>query len=119
MNKTMAGYHILMILSAIDFRFDARADNIIRSYLLQEFPFHVSLDREMAIISNLKYTEWENHFLKAIDDFYEDSTYPERINLINFAQQLCQADDVITSSENYYLNLLYKSWSNKDKDIIV
>ena len=61
MNKTMAGYHILMILSAVDFRFSPHEDIVIRDYLVQEFPFHVSLDREMLIISNLKPDEWELH----------------------------------------------------------
>lgn len=110
MNKTMAGYHILMILSAVDFRFNDQEDVVIRDYLVQEFPFHVSLDREMAIISNLRQDEWEPHFIKAVDDFYDDSTPAERIKLLDFAVQLCKADQVITQEENHYLNILFESW---------
>jgi hypothetical protein len=114
MNKTMAGYHILMILSAVDFRFKVEEDIVIREYLVHEFPFQVSLDREMAIISNLKHDEWESHYLKAIDDFYDDSTKEERLKLLDFAVQLCKADHVITKTENHYLNLLFEAWEPQD-----
>lgn len=110
MNKTMAGYHILMILSAVDFRFNAHEDVVIRDYLVHEFPFQVSLDREMTIISNLKPEDWEKHYTKAIDDFYDDSTKDERMKLIDFAIKLCKADNVITKTENQYLNMLFEAW---------
>lgn len=106
----MAGYHILMILSAVDFRFNAQEDVVIRDYLVHEFPFQVSLDREMAIISNLKPEDWEKHYTKAIDDFYDDSTKDERMKLIDFAVKLCKADDVITKTENRYLDMLFEAW---------
>ncbi|WP_344822947.1 hypothetical protein [Rurimicrobium arvi] len=110
MNKTMAGYHILMILSAVDFRFNPNEDIVIRDYLLHEFPFHVNLDKQMATISNLKPDEWESHYIKAIEDFYDDSTEQERLKLLDFAMQLCKADSVITKTENHYLNLLFEAW---------
>lgn len=109
-NKTIAGYHLLMILSAVDFRISYHEDRVIREYLVAEFPFHVNLDREMAIISNLRPEEWEAHFLKMMDDFYDDATEEERKNLINFAIELTKADNVITKEENYYLNLLFENW---------
>ncbi|MEI8278118.1 MAG: TerB family tellurite resistance protein [Bacteroidota bacterium] len=109
-NKTIAGYHLLMILSAVDFRISYNEDRVIRVYLVEEFPFRVNLDREMAIISNLKPEEWEAHFLKMMDDFYDDATEDERKNLINFAIELTKADNVITMEENYYLNLLFENW---------
>lgn len=114
MNKTMAGYHILMILSAVDYRFHAEEDVVIRDYLVQEFPFHVSLDREMSIISNLKPEEWEKHFHKVVDDFYDDSTHQERLKLLDFAIQLCKADNVITPTENKFLNILFEAWEPQD-----
>lgn len=114
MNKTIAGYHLLMILSAVDFRVGAKEDEVIRSYLVHEFPFRVNLDREMAIISNLKPDEWEKHFHKAMDDFYDDATEAERNNLLDFALQLTKADNVITKEENYYLNLLFENWKPEE-----
>ena len=110
MNKTIARYHLLMILSAVDFRVGAAEDRIIRDYLVQEFPFHVNLDREMEVISNLRPDEWEPHFLKVMDDFYDDATEAERRSLLDFAIRLTKADNVITREENRYLNMLFEAW---------
>ena len=110
MNKTIAGYHLLMILSAVDFRISGEEDMVIRQYLVTEFPIHVNLDRQMEVISRLKPDEWENHFRKAMDDFYDDATEEERKHLIRFALLLAKADNVITKEENYYLNLLFEHW---------
>ncbi len=111
LNKTIAGYHILMILSAVDHRFHAEEDKVIRDYLVEEFPFRVNLDNQMAVISNLRPEEWESHFLKAMDDFYDDATEAERHSLLQFALELSRADQVITKEENHYLNLLFQHWS--------
>ncbi len=110
MNKTIAGYHLLMILSAVDFRLHIEEENIIREYLYQEFPFHVNLDKQMEIISNLRHDEWEPHFIKCLDDFHDDSTEAERNNLLQFAIQMAKADEVITHTENHYLQLLFEAW---------
>ena len=109
-NKTIAGYHLLMILSAVDFRFNPQEDMVIREYLEQEFPIYVNLDREMDKISVLTPDDWEPHFLKYMDDFYDDATEEERYNLIEFAVALTKADNVITVEENRYLNMLFDAW---------
>jgi len=114
LNKTVAGYHLLMILSAVDFRISPEEDKIIREYLVQEFPFRVNLDREMAIISNLRPEDWEGHFLKMMDDFYDDATEEERNKLIRFAVALSKADNVVTAEENRYLNFLFESWKPEE-----
>lgn len=86
---------------------------VIRAYLEQEFPFHVNLDREMEKISNLTPDDWESHFLKYMDDFYDDATPEERNNLLQFALDLTKADGVITVEENHYLQLLFDSWHSE------
>ena len=110
MNKAIAGYHLLMILSAVDFRISSEKDMVIRQYLVDEFPFNVNLDKQMEVISHLKPEEWEAHYLKMMDDFYDDATDEERKNLIRFSIKLTKADKVITKEENYYLNLLFENW---------
>lgn len=109
-NKTIAGYHLLMILSAIDFRFNPEEDKVIRSYLEQEFPFHVNLDREMGKISNLKPEEWEQHFIIYMNDFYDDATKEELDDFFNFAIRLVKADQIITAKENHFIKLMYNHW---------
>ena len=86
---------------------------VIRDYLEQEFPFHVNLDKEMEKISILTPDEWEGHFLKYMDDFYDDATPEERNNLLQFALDLTKADGVITVQENHYLQLLFDTWHNE------
>lgn len=110
MNKTIAGYHLLMILSAVDFRISGEEDKVIRQYLVEEFPFHVNLDKQMEVISRLRPEEWEGHFLKTMEDFYDDATEVERKNLIRFALKIAKADSVITKEENHFLNLLFEQW---------
>jgi hypothetical protein len=114
MNKTIAGYHMLMILSAVDFRINAEEDAVIRHYMVTEFPFHVNLDKQMEIISSLRPDEWERHFTRAMDDFYDDATEAERKNLLRFALRLTRADNVVTKEENKYLNLLFESWKPEE-----
>lgn len=110
MNKTIAGYHLLMILSAVDYRFHINEEKIIREYLFQEFPFHVNLDKQMEVISRLKHDEWEAHFIRCMDDFYDDATEEERMHFLRFALELSKADDVITHEENHYLQKLFEAW---------
>lgn len=100
-----------MILSAVDFSVSAKEDIVIREYLVQEFPINVPLDSEMEIISSLKPEEWEGHFRKMMDDFYDDATEEERNNLLAFAIKLTKADNVITPEENRYLNMLFEQWN--------
>lgn len=102
-----------MILAAADFRFKTSEDLVIRDYLEQEFPFHVNLDREMEKISMLTPDQWESHFVKYMDDFYDDATPEERNNLLQFALDLTKADGVITVEENHYLQLLFDTWHNE------
>lgn len=101
---------MLMLLSAVDHKFFADEDTVIRDYLVQEFPFTVDLDKQMEIISGLRADQWENHFRKMMDDFYDDSIEEERNNLLQFAIELTKADNVITKEENYYLNMLFDTW---------
>jgi hypothetical protein len=110
LNKTIAGYHILMILSAVDFRFVVEEEIIIKEFLIHEFPLPISLDKQMDIISSLLPEEWETHFEKCLDDFYDDATERERLDFIKFALELIKADDIITKEENKFIQLLFEKW---------
>ena len=110
MNTAIAGYHILMIMSAVDYKFSVEEDKIIREYLFQQFPFRVNLDQQMEIISGLMHDEWHSHFNQCVDDFYNDSNEEERNDLLKFAIYLAKADEHISEEENTFLQYMFNAW---------
>ncbi|MCK6640397.1 MAG: TerB family tellurite resistance protein [Bacteroidia bacterium] len=111
LNKPVAGYHMLLMLSEIDGEFPTAEGQIIVAYLEENFPFRVNLDEEIQFLSTLPKQYYEEHFDSAMNDFYEDSTADERNHFLDFAVQLVKADDVITKEENIYLNKLFAAWA--------
>jgi uncharacterized tellurite resistance protein B-like protein len=113
MNKVMAGYHMLMILSQVDGEFDRSEGKVIVKYLKESFPFYVNLDGEMDILSNLPKEDYFIHFNNAMNDFYEDSTEKERVEFLEFAVKMVKADKKITPEENKYLRELFFAWDSE------
>ena len=113
MNKVMAGYHMLMILSQVDGDFDKSEGKVIVDYLKDSFPFRVNLDGEMEILSALATEDYFLHFNNAMNDFYEDSNKKERLDFLNFAVKLVKADNKITPEENKYLKELFFAWESE------
>ena len=113
LNKVMAGYHMLMILSQIDGYFDTAEGKVIVNYLKAAFPFRFNLDFEMEILSTLPKEDYFLHFNNAMNDFYEDSTAEERLDFLKFAVKLVKADKVITGDENKYLKELFFAWDSE------
>ncbi len=109
-NKVEAGYHLLQLLAVVDDKFSVSEDLVIRKYLVENFPFHISLDHAMEKISILKKEDYILHFQKCMDDFYEDSTHEERLQFMDFAVKLVSADQLITESENVFLKTLFDAW---------
>jgi uncharacterized tellurite resistance protein B-like protein len=110
-NKPLAGYHLLMILSAVDNKFTAKEDLVIRNWLAEQFPFNVNLDKEIEVLSALDPDDYMIHFQKCMADFYQDSTEEERNELIQFAINLVKADKQITPEENVFLDELFNEWT--------
>ena len=113
MNKVMAGYHMLMILSQVDGDFDVAEGKVIVKYLKDAFPFRVDLDNEMSVLSALSKEDYFIHFNNAMNDFYEDSIPKERIDFLNFAVKIVKADKKITAEENKYLKELFFAWESE------
>lgn len=111
LNKPIAGYHLLMILSAVDDEFTFQEDKVIAAYIAEQFPIKVNLDSEVAFLAALPKEEYMPHFQKAMADFYSDSTEEERMNLIDFAVQLVKATKPITKEENIFLDELFNEWT--------
>lgn len=112
-NKPIAGYHLLMILSAVDGVFLPEEGLKVREYLIEEFPFRVNLDNEMEIISQLKPEDWEEHFEFHAKCFEEDSIPKERKKFIAFAKELIKADDEVSNEEHRFYKKLKEMWGMK------
>lgn len=110
-NKPIAGYHILMILSAVDGKFSIEEDLVIEQWLEKEFPLRVNLDKETEYLSKLKTDDYMIHFQSCMTDFYQDSTEEERNELIEYAIRLAKADKRITYEENIFINELFNEWT--------
>lgn len=109
-NKSIAGYHLLMILSSVDGEFAPEEGLYIQKYLADEFPFKMDLDDELDIIATLHADEWEKHFDFHAQCFLEDSDEKERKSFIKFAKSLIKADDNVDDMEHKYYKKLKSLW---------
>jgi hypothetical protein len=110
-NKSIAGYHLLMILSSVDGEFAPEEGILIQQYLSEEFPFRVNLDNELETIALLKPEEWKDHFEFHGRCFLDDSTQDERGKFVQFAKTLIKADNKVTDEEHTFYTLLKNLWN--------
>ena len=109
-NKSIAGYHLLMILSSVDGEFAPEEGMKVQEYLAEEFPFKMNLDNELDIIATLQPEEWKDHFEFHARCFHDDSTEKERKEFAKFAKSLIKADDEVTDREHHFYKLLKNMW---------
>jgi len=62
MERAIAGYHLLMLLTVVDNKLNVKKDIVIRDWLSTEFNFTPNLDDEMAALSNLIKKDYTLHF---------------------------------------------------------
>ena len=108
--KSIAGYHILMILSQVDGHFAKEEETVSANYIKQTFPDEFNIDKENYFLKTLHPHDYFFHFKVCMDNFYKKSSSNERTSLIDFAVKMVKADSRITSEENIYLNELLNSW---------
>ncbi|MBF8456455.1 TerB family tellurite resistance protein [Kaistella sp. G5-32] len=110
-NKSIAGYHLLMILSSVDGEFAPEEGLKLQEYLAEEFPFKINLDDELDVIATLHADQWKDHFEFHAKCFFDDSTEEERKDFIKFAKSLIKADDKVSDQEHDYYVILKKIWN--------
>ncbi|SFH80677.1 tellurite resistance TerB family protein [Halpernia frigidisoli] len=109
-NKSIAGYHLLMILSSVDFEFTPEEGILVQNYMATEFPFNIDLDNELDVIATLKTEEWKAHFEFHAKCFLDDSTKEERKEFLKFAKTLIKADNDVSEEEHNYYTTMKKIW---------
>ena len=109
-NKSIAGFHLLMILSAVDYKFHSDEEKVIREYLEEEFPLPINFDNEIDQIASLKPEEWKPHFEFQAQCFYDDSIEKEREEFKKFAKKLIKANNVVSEEEHDFYSVMKKIW---------
>jgi hypothetical protein len=110
LNKPLAGYHMLMILSAVDGRFSGNEDSVILEYLAEEKLLGGNVDEHLDYLSNLKREDYSLHFSEAMNAFYMNSTAEERTHFLDKAVRLVMADQLLTPRENLFIDELFNTW---------
>ncbi|GGG64890.1 MULTISPECIES: tellurite resistance TerB family protein [Epilithonimonas] len=110
-NKPIAGYHLLMILSAVDGIIKPEEGLKVQEYMAEEFPFRLNLDDELEIIAQLTSDQWKDHFEFHAKCFEDDSTEAERKDFIQFAKSLIKADNEVSDEEHQFYTLLKNIWN--------
>ena len=67
-NKPIAGYHLLMILSAVDGIIKPEEGLKVQEYMAEEFPFRLNLDDELEIIAQLTADQWKEHCCRKLEN---------------------------------------------------
>jgi uncharacterized tellurite resistance protein B-like protein len=109
-NKDIAGFLILNILAEIDGDFDPKEGKIIVDYIIKNFPVGGNLEEAMEELSTTSQEDYRLLLQKCAEDFYNDSTEKERLELLDFALKLIKADDKINEEEDVMLDRLYQYW---------
>lgn len=109
-NKSIAGFHLLMILSAVDYKFHTNEEKVIREYLEEEFPLPINFDNEIDQIDSLKPEEWKPHFEFQAQCFYDDSIEKEREEFKKFAKKLIKANNVVSEEEHDFYSIMKSIW---------
>ena len=110
MSRAVAGYHMLMILSAVDGKLNGNEDKVIRLYMEENYGGLIDLEQEMVLITKIPSEDYPIHFNNAMNDFYIHSTKTERNHFLDMATRLVAADKEITPKENLFLNELFNAW---------
>ena len=116
MSRAVAGYHMLMILSAVDGIVNGKEDEVIREYMDENYGGLVDLDKEMLVIGSVASEDYPIHFNNAMNDFYVHSSKNERNHFLDIATRLVAADKKISPRENLFLNELYNAWEEEVAD---
>lgn len=111
MNKTEAGFHLLMTLSLADGSIQKSESSIILDFLEKSFHEPIEIIKEQAFLRACPNEELLNHFTEVAHQFYVISTEEERNSLISFAMKVVMADKKMELEENQYIHTLFDTWA--------
>ena len=111
MNLAQSGYHMLMILSVVDGKYDVAEGKVIVDYLVKNYQLNIDIDKENQALLAIEENGLPQHFRQASQHFQINSTHEQRVDFIAFAYRLVEADGVVGREENKILSSLANSWN--------
>jgi len=111
MNLAQSGFHMLMILSVVDGKYDVAEGKVIVNYLTKNYDSEFDLDQENKSLLDIPKELIPEHFKDAAADFLHHSTEAQRLDFIAFAFRLTRADGKIAREENKILTSLSHFWN--------
>jgi len=118
MHLAQSGYHMLMILSVADGKYEVEEGKIIVNYLTKNYDFQIDIDKENQILLEVPGEKLPEHFKSAAENFLHLSTEVQRIDFIAFAYRLIQADGHMAPEENKILKSLSHFWNIDIKPLL-
>ncbi|MES2380442.1 MAG: TerB family tellurite resistance protein [Bacteroidota bacterium] len=110
MNKTEAGFHLLMIISKVDGKIEKAESNVLLDFLEKSFRQPIDLIKEQAFLMAYPMDDMMDHFIETAEQFFKISTSNERNKILQFAMKICMADNKMENGENKFINALYDAW---------
>src|SRR5690348_7775837 len=111
MNRTEAGFHLLMLLSLADGKGHSSAEHdVVIDFLNDHFNDNIDLIKEQAFIKALPDEAREDHFIETAEHFYSISSPDERHTITRFAMDVVMADEDLQANENNLITKLYDCW---------
>ncbi len=110
MNKTEAGFHLLMTLSLADGSIQKAEISVILDFLETNFHDPIDIIKEQAFLRANPEENLLSHFTETAEQFYKISTPIERNKLIAFAMKVVMADKKMGQTENVFINALFDCW---------
>ena len=110
LNKTEAGFHLLMTLSLVDGTIRKAESSVILNFLEKNFHQPIEIIKEQAFLRACPEEDLLAHFIETAEHFFKISSSIERNKMISFAMKVVMADNKMDMKENVYINALYDCW---------
>ncbi len=118
MNLAQSGYHMLMILSVVDGKYQVAEGKVIVNYLTKNYDSGIDIDAENQALLEVEDHHLPEHFKTAADSFLHHSTEEQRLDFMAFAFQLVHADGRVVREENKILKSLSHFWNIDIKPLL-
>lgn len=117
MNKSVAGYKMLMILANVDGEHLSIEQDVVESYLgdsLNKAITESQIEAEQDRIVKLSQADQMLEFRAAMNAYYTESSSTERSQFLQLAMDLIKSDAHISPEENIFINKLFDAWGETE-----